>query len=436
MKKQLIEDFKNLPKTKKLSLLGLGGVILLVTLCLLIWQFIPNYAILFNQLDAKDARQIVNQLEEKNIRYKLGDDGRAILVDKDQVEKLRLSLMGANLQLSGSVGFELFDKSDFGMTDFSQKINFQRALQGELEKTIASLEEIKSARVHLVLPEKRLFEHSNTPSAAVTLHLKTGSQLKSKQVRSIQSLVAASVQNLNLKNIVIVDGQGKTLSIEDDEGFDTRFSAKKNMESYLKNKARSMLETIFPQKQININVDVTLNYDAIETSKENYLPEDNRVLTHLKETKHSKGNLKKENSNDLSVEKSYQYGRIIEKKKLSTGNIKQLSVSVVIPQQVNIEVQKQIEDVVKSAIGFNGQRGDIVSVQAIAVEKTEQESSTTILSFHGENKNNKNFLVLILVIFSSLIFLTTTAFFMIDYRRRTRLLFEINQFIESKHESD
>lgn len=436
MNKQWIEDFKNFPKAKKLALAGVAGFIFLLTLCLLVWALSPDYAILFNQLEAKDAKQIINQLDEKNIPYKLSDDGAAILVDKTQVEKLRLTLMGTNLQLSGSVGFELFDKSDFGMTDFSQKINFQRALQGELEQTIASLDEIKSARVHLVLPEKRMFDHTNKPSAAITLHLKAGSYLKSGQVRSIQRLVAASVQNLSLKKIIIVDGQGKTLSKEDDEGFDSRFSAKKNMERYLKNKALSMLESIFPKKQITINVDVSLNHDAIETSKENFLPQDNQVITHIKEIKHSKGNLKKENSNDLSVEKSYQYGRIIEKKKSGTGNIKQLSVSVVIPYHMDNSLQKQIEAVVKSAIGFNEQRGDIISVQAIVLENKAQESVSLIPSFHNENKNPTHLILPGLIIFLVVILLITLLFFFMDYRRRTRLLLEINHLIGQSHESN
>jgi len=151
---QILSWFQAQTKTRKTRLILGFSVIAALTTALAILSMSPSYGVLFNHLDSRDANQIISQLEQANIAYQVKNNGSDILIDKRLIDKTRIKLMGAELALTHSVGFELFDKSDFGMTDFSQKINYQRALQGELERTISSLDEIKQARVHLVIPER------------------------------------------------------------------------------------------------------------------------------------------------------------------------------------------------------------------------------------------------------------------------------------------
>jgi flagellar M-ring protein FliF len=272
--------------------------------------------------------------------------------------------MGKNLQLNSSLGFELFDKSDFGMTDFSQKINYQRALQGELERTITSLDEIRQARVHLVIPENSLFnQHTNQPKAAVTLHLKK--PLNQKQVRSIQHLVSASVANLQLKHVVVVDQNGHTLTQSGENTSVTHLSTKKAIEHYLGDKVLQILRTIFSEDEVMVKIDASLNYDELQ--RERIKPQSEGLITHEKESKHlTPGKNEKDKANqDITLEKSYQFGSEKERFKRASGALEKLSISVVLPQSSNQNTLDKVQQLVKSTVGFDAKRGDSISVVAL-----------------------------------------------------------------------
>jgi len=242
--KQALEWFNTLSRQRKLNLSLSMLFITLITALLSWWALSPTYAVLFNHVDEQDANQILSQLEHANINYQLRNQGRDILIDKNLIAKTRLKIMGSGMQLTGSVGFELFDKSDFGMTDFSQKINYQRALQGELERTISSFDEVRQARVHLIIPESHLFDkEENQPKAAITLHLKQA--LTPEQVKSMQQLITASVAHLTSNNVVVVDQNGNTLSASEEDSSQTQFTTKKTIEHYLNDKVTQILYKIF-----------------------------------------------------------------------------------------------------------------------------------------------------------------------------------------------
>ncbi len=246
-------------------ILGAALAFFIVSSSVLVWWLLtPSYGVLFQDLAAEDAQRMVKQLEQEQISYQLRHGSRDILIDKPLIASTRLKIMGSNLQFNGQVGFELFDKSDFGMTDFSQKINFQRALQGELERTIASFAEVRQARVHLVIPEHHLFSaDQEQPKAAVTLHLK--SPLTRRQVNSIQHLVAASVTHLAQQQVIVMDQNGNTLSANaDEEPKNAQLKTKKMIEHYLSDKVMHVLQPLFPPQQVFVNIDATLNYDEVE----------------------------------------------------------------------------------------------------------------------------------------------------------------------------
>ena len=359
--------FQEQPLQRRLSLIGGVVFIACLTTALAFWVVSPRYGILFSHLDNQDANQIITQLEQANIAYQVGNQGHDILIDKQLIDKTRLKLMSSDLQLTHSVGFELFDKSDFGMTDFSQKINYQRALQGELERTISSLDEVKGARVQLTIPENHLFQQENNlPRVALTLHLKRALTLQ--QVKSIQQLIMASVPNLPLHNVVMIDQNGNGLIRNEDDTSSTHFTAKKNIERYLNEKVMQMLRPIFIDDNVMVKIDATLNYDELQ--RERIEPQHNGLITHEKLIRHSTANKKdKEQVNqDVTHEKSYQLGSEKEQFTRANGTVERLTISVVLPKQTDSNKIKQVERLVKSIVGFNAERGDSISVEALIIE--------------------------------------------------------------------
>lgn len=364
---QLLQWFRAQGLQRKITLVG--GIVLITSLTtyLVIWVLSPGYGVLFSHLDSHDANQILTQLEQANIAYQVRNQGGDILIDKTLIDKTRIKLMGSDLQLTHSTGFELFDKTDFGMTDFSQKINYQRALQGELERTINSLDEVKQARVQLTIPESHLFQQeSNLPRAAVTLHLNRALTLQ--QVMSIQQLIAASVANLPLNNVVIVDQNGNGLIASEEDSSTGHFTAKKKIEHYLNEKVMQMLRQIFNDDGVMVKIDATLNYDELQ--RERVKPQHEGAISHEKETRHSTPNKtgKIPINQDFMREKTWQLGREKEQFTRANGTIERLTISVVLPKTTGKEKIMQVERMVKSVVGFNIKRGDTISVEALIEE--------------------------------------------------------------------
>jgi len=217
----------------------IGGLLVCLTVFLILflyWLNQPEYGVLYSNLEQKDASRVIEVLKQENVSYKLENGGTTILVPQSQKDSLRLQVAGQDVLKGESVGFEVFNESQIGQTDFVQQVNYQRALQGELSRTIGSMPQVKSARVHLVLPEKSLFiEQQNPSSASVLLNLKPGSELKQDQVDSIVSLVATAVEGLKKESITISDAAGNMLNQprqEDSPGgwTDNQLEYKKKME--------------------------------------------------------------------------------------------------------------------------------------------------------------------------------------------------------------
>lgn len=173
----------------------------------------PDYRTLFNELRADDAATIVAELEKQGVPHRLGEGGASILVREDRLDAARISIAGADLQLKGDVGFELFNESDMGLTEFAQKINYLRALQGELARTIMATDGIDRARVHLAIPERALFRATPVrPTAAVTLHPKPGIRLEPARVEGVQRLVAFAVPDMAFEDVAVLDEKGRMIS--------------------------------------------------------------------------------------------------------------------------------------------------------------------------------------------------------------------------------
>lgn len=206
----MFDWFRTATPARQIQLIA-AGVVTFAVLFSAIWFFFLRtaYQPLFSDLRAADAATIVSVLDRKKIPYRLADGGGTILVPEDMVDSTRLSVMSEDVPLKGTVGFELFNKSDMGLTDFAQKINYQRALQGELERTIMTLDGVDTARVHLSLGEDRLFREDRVPpKSSVTIRMAKGTTLSEESAQGVKRLVAAAVPNLDIANVVILDEEG------------------------------------------------------------------------------------------------------------------------------------------------------------------------------------------------------------------------------------
>lgn len=371
----------------------------------LAWRLLtPDYQVLFSDLDAQDAAAIVAELERLKVAHRLQDDGRTVLVDREDVHRTRLKLMSKGVNLRGTVGFELFSDSDFGMTEFAQKINYQRAMQGELARTIMALEEVRAARVHLVIPESGLLRRGDVHGkASVTITARPGKHLQAPQVLGIQRLVAAAVPQIEPGAVTVLDSRGLTLSMNEGEqqpgdspvtaGSEARLELKRQMETYLTSKAATVLDRAVGRGRAIVSVDAILHQDAVKVTEEKVLvtPGGNGegAIARSKQTTQSDGRpggtaatqaasttqssdhaasppLRNEASTN---EVEFLHGRRVEQMVSAPGAIKRLSVGIVLPEALPAAQLQKLTEVVSMAVGLNATRGDgiaIYSLDAIA----------------------------------------------------------------------
>ncbi len=366
----------------------------------------PDYALLFGDLDASDSAQIVSELESRAIPYKLSQDGDTILVPRDDAAKLRLQLAEQGLPSGGSMGYEIFDESDgFGATRFTQNVNLVRALEGELARTIRSLDPVKNARVHLVLPKRELFQRDQRqPSASIFLQMKGSRRLTAGQVSAVQNLVASAVPELSPERISIVDGRGTLLSEgSGDPAAVTGARAderRQTLEQDLTRTIESLVEKTVGPGNVRAQVFADMDFDRINSSEEIYDPDGQvvrstqtveqsasdkegqaeqpvGVLPNLPDADQGGTDQRSRSSAESRSEETVNYE--ISKKVVNhvreTGNIRRLSVAVLVDGRYTEDGGGQIvytprpenelaliAKLVRGAIGFDQARGDSVEV--------------------------------------------------------------------------
>ncbi|MBO8130557.1 MAG: flagellar M-ring protein FliF [Candidatus Marinimicrobia bacterium] len=368
-------------------------------IALVIWANRPEYSVLYTEMDPAIAGEIVTELREMKVNYRLRDGGRTILVPSDKVAELRLNFAEKGYSGMKIVGYEIFDNAKVGMTTFMQRLNMRRALEGELTKTISQFPEVKSCRVHIVLPEERLFEERKNGSASVVLFLEPGRYLTDSQVKGIQSLVANSVDGINASDVVVVDTEGNILTRSPEEesklgAAGTQWDLKHNIEDKLQKKVKEIVENVVGKNNAVVKVAVDLSFDRVERTVERYDP-DNVVV--VSEENHSEAIVSSDTANNATeqhkrenVVTNYELGKIVEHYSSEPSRIKRISVAVLVNGRYETvrdnrgrEVKRyiprdnrelnQIASLVKSAIGYSEDRGDIVEVQNLKFDQTAVE---------------------------------------------------------------
>lgn len=392
---------------RRLALLLSAGLVL-ATLFAASWMLLrTEQAVLFTDLRPQDAAAMTAELERLKVPYAIADNGASLTVDRSQVHAIRLKLMASELPLHGTVGFELFNNSDFGMTEFAQKINYQRALQGELTRTILSFPEIRDARVHLALPEQGLFRQATSrPKAAVSVSLREGQSLRANQVQGIQRLLAAAVPGLLAQEVTLVDQSGVALSgwsESDANGAPAggaRLELKRDTEAYLSRKAGLVLEKLFGPGQVLASVDVTLDMDQVRVTTEDVLAAPDAktgatagVLVRERESAHDNAmpdargpDARIGRGSSMQRDTEYQAGRRVEQVASHPGAIRRLQVIAVVRQPLTDAQRQQVLSLVGAAVGAAPERGDTVVVQAFgsAGEQAQAPIATPAAAMHPQ----------------------------------------------------
>jgi flagellar M-ring protein FliF len=365
----------------------------------------PEMGLLFSDLDLKDSGAIVQKLDGLNVPYELRANGSQVLVPVDQVMKLRMSMAEQGLPQGGSVGYEIFDKTDqFGPSQFVENINQLRALEGELERTIDSLDLIQSARVHLVLPQRELFSRDRQEaSASIVLKLRGAQKLSSGQVAAIQHLVAAAVPSLNPNRVSIVDDQGTLLARGDGGASEALTSSNAeemriNYENRMSRNVEQLLERSVGPGKARVDVHADMDFDRVTTNSEIYDPDgqvvrstqtDNQsdtsgtqgeavsVSTNLPngQTAPNSNNAKQTKSTHSQETVNYEISKTVKSQVSDQGTVKRLSVAVLVDgtttvgadgkktyQPRSADEMKQLTALVRSAVGYDPKRGDDVEV--------------------------------------------------------------------------
>ncbi|MDX1707752.1 MAG: flagellar basal-body MS-ring/collar protein FliF, partial [Desulfobacterales bacterium] len=275
--------FKSISIGKRIALLTLTVGSVAAFVFLMNWAGKPEFHPLYSNLDANDAGVILSRLKDQKIPYRLSANGSTILIPQELIYETRMDLASEGLPQGGSIGFELFDNTKLGMTEFAQNVNYQRALQGELVRSINGFEEVESCRVHIVMPEKSLFiETEEAASASVILKLRHGKWLSPQQVQGIVHLVSSSVSRLNPENVTVVDSSGRLLTGRDSPTGVATLSADQldhqvKVERKLENRVLSMLEKALGANSAIVRVSCALNFKQHELTEERFLPE-NQVI--------------------------------------------------------------------------------------------------------------------------------------------------------------
>src|SRR6266849_146353 len=276
---QLAGIWQHLGLNQRISIVMGAGVVLAGLFGLALWSSRVDYALLYGKLDDTESARVIAALEEAKVPYRISRAGGAIHVPADKVHSMRMQLATRGIPRGDGVGFEIFDKANFGISDFVQRANYLRAIQGELARTISQIDEVDAARVMIVLPENRLLADKQKQStASVFVRMKGVSQLPPSSVNAIRFLVANSVEGLQASHVSVVDNQGNVLSENSDSDSiaglsSTQLAMRRNLEQYLSKKAEGMLEKVLGPGQAVVRVAAEINFDTITRIEEKFDPD-------------------------------------------------------------------------------------------------------------------------------------------------------------------
>ncbi len=411
--KQFLTVFKELPPAKKAGVLAVLALVAASFVGLMVITGQKDYQVLFSRLSSEDAAAVVEKLKERRVPYRLAANGSTVLVPRDDLYETRLVLAGEGVPAGGGVGLEIFDETKIGATEFVQRINYQRALQGELARTINQFKQVESSRVHIVTPRQSLFVEAQKPTtAAVVLKLKGGKGLSQNEVQAIVNLVSSAVEGLSAENVTVVDTAGRVLydKTRDRDAFgltDSQLDYQRQLEANLAEKIQTLLAGVVGPGKSIAKVSAKIDFDKESLVEEKYDPDGAVVRSSQSTDETSEGQaLRPIGSPDEQFKitagaaaagqtqskfarttetLNYEINKVNRKIIKASGTIDRLSVAVLIDgryetktgpdgKTVKTYVPRSEEELsrltalIRSAVGYNEARGDVIEVSSMAFE--------------------------------------------------------------------
>ena len=425
------EKIKTLTSTHKV-LFGAGLVGILFLIAILFYAYGPlsgnkeEFTVLFSNLNPPAVEEVVKELSKEGIPFKVSSDGKTISVPKDKVYALRISLLSKGIPSSGNIGFDLFREPKFGMSRYQMRILYQQALANEIRKAIESLEPVKSASVVISLPEESDFLSDEETKASVVVNLYPGEKLSKEQVKGIVNLLVKSVKGLKVENVSVVDQFGNDLlegvfETSSSDEVENRLRIKRKYEKELEKKVTTLLSKVFGTSRVSVKASVDLDFTQEEISEHFYDPDKSAVVSEEREKETSKSktpasgipgtasNLPPPVGRDFDVaaelglgknlgnafEKkktiiNYNTGEIKRRRIISSPKIKRITVSVLVSGSyehkngklvyipINDDELQEIEKAVKTAVGYDPRRGDMITVATLPFNKVAKEDVKVI----------------------------------------------------------
>jgi len=399
--------WKGLKGGQKALLIAGTAIALLAMVIFINWATTPSYEVAFSGLSEADAGQIVQSLQSNGTPYRLQGSG-TILVPSDQVYDVRIRLAQQGLPAGGTVGFELFSGTNLGMTEFSQRVNYQQALEGELERTISSISAIEMARVHIVTPEQSLLALDEEPAtASVTLQVNPAYPIDGGQIRAVTHLVASSVEGLLPENVVVVDVNGNLLAAGSSDGAysssisqnDGRRAAEEAYAAEIQTKVRNLLDTVLGPNQSVVQVSVSLNWNEREINTQTYDPE-STVLRSSQVTTETYGSDTSETGGVPGAESNlpegdpetvvtttedggylysseimnYEVSQSQIRETIPAGDVERVSLSVLVDGIADPTQLDTLQTAIAAAANIDESRGDLIAVQSLAFDRSFAEA--------------------------------------------------------------
>ncbi|MBN1571462.1 MAG: flagellar M-ring protein FliF [Acidobacteria bacterium] len=405
---QLLEMWSRLLWPQRLSILffGLLGIVLIGSVVYFMNRV--EYEPLYRDLDPEDAKAIADKLDSEKRKYIVRGTSILVAGSENEINKLRMDISGSGLGRSGKIGYEIFDKNQFGMTDFTEQVNLQRALEGELARTICSLTEIHKARVHIVLPKDSLFEEkAEAAKASVVLTLKQSAELSKSSVAGIKGVVAGAVPGLRTHNVSIVDDEGHFLSQSVESGDAARAEMesgiREQLEREMAGKVVSILEPLVGKGNVHANASIALDFNTTEQTEETINPNSPVILSQQKSEERA-GNsggpsgipgtqsnlgMNVPQSSGSAMERvrqsevtNYEVSKTVRHTIQPKGTVQRLSVAVIldhktiyqkakdgkVSSRLEPRSQKDLDayrELVLAAVGYDAQRGDLVTIENV-----------------------------------------------------------------------
>ncbi|WP_213298732.1 flagellar basal-body MS-ring/collar protein FliF [Paraburkholderia sacchari] len=417
-----LSSLRNVRGNPRAPLIVAVAVLVAVVAGLILWSRAPDYKVLYSNLSDRDGGAIITALQAANVPYKLSEGGGAILVPSEQVGEMRLRLAQQGLPKSGSVGFELMDNQKFGISQFAEQVNYQRALEGELEQTIQSIQSVKSARVHLAIPKPSVFvREREAPTASVLVNLYPGRMLDEGQVAAITHMVASAVPDLPVRNVTVADQDGNLLTQSAaSAGLDaSQLKYVRQVEHDTQARIDAILAPLFGAGNARSQVSADLDFSKLEQTSENYGPNGSPQQAAIRSQQQSIATDSQQSSaggvpgalsntppqpasapitapaagangapgttpvsDHRDTTTNYELDKTVRHFSQSPGSIKRLSVAVVVNYQQKVDAKghatlqpldaqklAQVEQLVKDSMGYDAKRGDSVNVVNAAFQQ-------------------------------------------------------------------